>query len=209
MSVRRIAFVPRGGVGSGVEWGWRVKNTKQIVALDTHCLDYFIEVCESNFVRPPNDMAEQKIALLRTYLYSPNIDCFSITPTAKTEISKIPNIDRRINIESWYVLLNEVIITDENPVTKRVDKLLDMASISNRHAKQGDATVLAECELSAVDTLLTYDKKFNGFLRSQASRTRVLRPLEYWEELNIPRGGPCQIRPAPGHPLQDQDWWIW
>ena len=50
-----------------------------------------------------------------------------------------------------------------------------------------------------------------GFVDRLASKTNVIliKPLDYWGLLDVPKGSPPRTLPHPTNPLIAHDWWMW
>ena len=190
------------------------KVKEQLVSLDANCLTYWIEAHGINPIEPVDALADQRVALLRSYIYAPEMLCFSMSPTAWRQCLDIPDESKRANHESWDVLIDTFQVVDTKAVDLRTQELLHTASsggntpgIIDRNLH--DYRILAECEQFGVDVLLTFDIRFNRVLGPLARGTRILRPSEFWTTLDLPRGAPEKRSPAGSNPLAMQNWWRW
>lgn len=182
----------------------------KLVVIDGNCLTYFIQAMQHDPRQPADALASEKIALLRVYLYAPDVNCFHITPTVRSEVERISDAAKRQDHESWlHTIVDCLQLSDTQSVERRAQQLVTRAAASGRHAGRADAVILAECEAYGAGVLLTYDVRFNGFLRTQAIRTQILRPTEFWAALAIPRGSRLARAPHSSNPLAQETWWRW
>ncbi len=68
--------------------------------------------------------------------------------------------------------------------------------------------VLAEAEATQLAILLSFDFDFVDHLAAK-SNVILMKPLDCWKALGIPRGSPPKTVPHPTNPLIDQCWWRW
>ena len=68
--------------------------------------------------------------------------------------------------------------------------------------------VLAEAEATQLAILLSFDFDFVDHLAGK-SNVILMKPLDCWKALGIPRGSPPKTVPHPTNPLIDQSWWRW
>lgn len=176
-----------------------VRTQQSHVGLDSQCYTYLIDAM-AGLDEPTDTLAEQRIALFRTFLYSDN--GLFILPTVLTEYKRIRNRSRIAFHEEWTTLFGETQPIDPMRVEARSAQFLSI------HDDPDDCRILAEAEDARLGTLLSFDSKFIAHLTG-ASPIRLLRPLEYWQSLNIPRGAkPCTL-PRSDNPMASQTWWRW
>jgi len=170
------------------------------VALDSNCLSYVIDALEG-IGEPEDALAEQKVALVRLFLYTPGT--LWTLPTVKREFSRISDPKRRAFHESWTnVLFGVRLLNDPGAVRRRAD---DLAAI---HADEDDRMVLAEAEDIGFASLLSFDGTFIRRLAPHA-RLNLTTPSSCWLALAPPRGTtPCTV-PRYDNPLAAQTWWRW
>lgn len=169
------------------------------VGLDSQCYTYLIDAM-SITTTPTDSLAEQKIALFRTFLYGTGV--FHLVPTVRKEFEKIRQEDRRSHHDDWTSLLAETTVINQIGVDARVKELMQF------HASEGDATILAEAEDADLAVLLTFDSKFISRL-SLHTQVSLLRPTEFWESLQVPKGANPITRPHPTNEIAAQTWWQW
>lgn len=170
------------------------------VGLDSQCLSYLIDTLEG-IAAPTDRLAEQKLALVRSYLYTPGT--LWVTPTVEREFRRIRDARRRASHVSWTNVLFGV---------RRVNAAVAVAdravSLEQFHDDPDDRLVLAEAEDIGFTTLLSFDTDFVKHLAPHA-RLSLTTPGEFWKNLAIPRGATPTTVPADGNPLADEDWWRW
>jgi predicted nucleic-acid-binding protein len=179
-----------------------MKHTKKPhVSLDSNCLSYLLDGI-GGVSEPTDDLAGEKIALLRSWFYKTGT--FILTETVISEVSRIRNIDRREFHESF---INTLFL--DYPVR-------DLASVKTRtfefekhHGGHNDCRILAEAEELGIDFVLTYDKEFLKRLSESSYTTKLMRPSAYWVNLDIPKGANPVTVPHYSNPLSEQSWWHW
>jgi len=178
-------------------------STNPTIAIDSQCLTYLIDVIQT-VVRPTDDLALEKIALFRLYLYLPAT--LEVTPTVEAECAKIRNVTRRELHESFI----SVLFGQLPPPSAHIAHLIDnrATELGYYHKGINDCRILAECEFSTFDYLLTYDDRFHKNL-SGRSKVNLQKPSELWANLGIPKGTPPTKRPHSTNPLDKEQWWVW
>jgi predicted nucleic acid-binding protein len=149
---------------------------------------------------PVDALADQRIALFRTFLYRSG--CLFLTPTVVKEFKRIPDASRAAFHDSWTVLFCETQPIDCARISARGDELL--AS----HRDSDDCRILAEAEDAGLSKILLFDDEFIGRLAGK-SAVGLVRPVEFWRSLNIPRGAKPRLAPRDDNPLSAQTWWQW
>jgi predicted nucleic acid-binding protein len=171
------------------------------IGLDSQCLSYVIDALEG-LEEPTDALADQKVALVRLYLYTPGT--LWVTPTVQTEFLRIKNAARRDTHRSWTsVLFGVRPLSNPASVALRADELM------KTHDAPNDCRILAEAEDIRLATLLTFDDDFLARLATQGGRVKLVRPTQFWQSLGIPRGALPVKLPAHGNPLTHQRWWRW
>ncbi len=173
----------------------------KLIGIDSQCVSFLIDAMQN--VRVPNDsLAEEKIALFRTYLYTPGT--LYVTPTVTEECAAIRNIAMKELHESYImVLIGESQIRDPRNVETRVREL------ERYHSGKNDCRILAEAEDAEFYALLSYDNNFLNRLKAVLSSVKLYRPTEYWSQLNISHGAKPDKVPHRNNPLAKQAWWKW
>lgn len=169
-------------------------------------MTYLVEAM-SQVSKPTGDVADEKIALLRIYLYREDI--LYISATVREEFEKIKNemIDKRRNHqEAATVLLGDIRASDLELVESR------MLEYNNHHSgekNKKDCRILAEAELGGAQILLTYDDDFLKRLRDKTHSIKMLEPSKCWHGLGIPHGSSLIKGPRTTNPLSRETWWRW
>ncbi len=178
-----------------------MKERLSEIGLDSQCLSYLIDALEG--IGPPTDsLADQKVALVRLYLYTPGT--LWVTPTVQTEFLRIRDARRRGKHESWTSVLFGV-----RPVANSAAVDQRAAEMLTAHGDADDCRILAEAEDIGLQTLVTFDDDLVKHLSSRTSTVCLTRPATLWAELDIPRGAPPIKMPSLGNPLANQAWWRW
>ena len=171
------------------------------IGLDSQCLSYLIDAIEGTGP-PQGDLAPEKIALFRIYLYTPGT--LVLSPTVVDECAQIRAIDvRGRHFSYWETLFLRLAVQNYTRVQDRVTQL------TPHHTGVADCQILAEAEDIGFHTLLTYDSEFLRRLGGLKSSVQLARPSDYWRQLAIPHGTTPDKIPDPTNPLAVQDWWRW
>ena len=169
------------------------------VGLDSQCYTYLIDAM-AKLDKPTDDLAEQRIALFRIFLYC-NGGLF-ISPTVRTEYQRIRSKERADFHEEWTTLFPETQPVYAARIEVRVTEL------QAYHPDADDCRVLAEAEDAGLSVLLSFDSRFISRL-SRHTTVSIMRPLDFWSSLNIPRGSTPTTSPRFDNPMADQSWWQW
>lgn len=176
-------------------------KVQNYIGLDSQCLSYLIDAMQG-VSEPTDDLAEEKKALYRIYLYLPNT--FYYTPTVLNECAAIKNKDRRKIHDSYLgASFEEITITDSNAVKRLTNQY------AKYHSGIKDCRVLAEAEIGRLDVLLTYDGPFLKHLGNRSNNVSLITPSKMWADLNLPVGAEAHKLPKPSNPLSRQSWWRW
>jgi len=171
------------------------------ICLDSQCVSYVIDALK-DLVEPTDKLAEQKIALVRSYFYIAGT--FWTTPTVVREVEAIRNPERKAEHDSWRGFnFPAGQPNDPEAVKRRADEL------ETFHAGINDRLILAEAEDIGFSTLLSFDGDFVKHLGNQARRLTLTTPAAFWESRAIPRGAPRKTEPTYDNPLAGQTWWRW
>jgi hypothetical protein len=177
-----------------------VSHSLSELALDSNCLSYVIEALEG-VAEPTDELAEQKVALVRLYLYTPGT--LWTLPKVKEEFSRITDPVRRARHESWTNVLFGVRPLNRPEAVKR-----RAADLERLHADHDDRMVLAEAEDIGFSALLTFDTRFVKRLAAH-TRLNLTTPATFWQTLGVPKGASPHHLPSHGNPLADETWWRW
>ncbi len=179
-----------------------MKNkNKKYLGLDSQCLSYLLD-CIENITKPTDPLADEKVDLLRIWLYTSGT--FIITETVLSEVSKIKNITRREFHEGFVsTLFLDYPVRDHAAIKTRAEYF------ETYHPKMNDCHILAEAEEINIDVMLSYDFDFIKKLGNISNTTKLMKPTEYWGNLNIPKGEKPVTVPHPTNPLSKQIWWHW
>jgi hypothetical protein len=171
------------------------------LGIDSQCLSYVIDAMAS--VSPPTDvLSEQKIALLRLFFYLPNT--LWVTPTVTQECARIRNIERAALHQSFInVLFGELQLKDASEVHRRG------VLLCKYHSDQDDCSILAEAEDVGHNVLLSFDNDFIRRLTPQSRNVKLMRPADYWTQIQVPRGTKPDKIPDLTNPLCLEEWWRW
>lgn len=169
------------------------------VGLDSQCYTYLIDVM-SNLSEPTDNIANQKIALFRTFLYRK--EGLFLLPTVRIECERIKDIMRAQLHESWTTLFPETQPINPSHIDKQTNEFLTF------HSDADDCRILAETEDAGLSVLLSFDSKFITHLKGKTN-VSIIRPLDFWISLDIPRGANLATVPRFDNPMAAQSWWKW
>ena len=173
-----------------------------MVCIDSNAMSYLVDAM-TTAGRPGGNLAEEKIALLRIYLYRDDI--LYISSTVREEYEKITNEENRRNHQSIDdILLRDIPTSDPQLIEARM-----LEYCKHHPGKNKDCKILAEAELSGCQSLLTYDQVFLKRLRGKTHSINILEPSEYWHSIGIPRSSRPRRVPHVTNPLSRETWWIW
>ena len=174
--------------------------TEYDIGLDSQCLSFLIDAIQG-IAMPGAPIAPEKLALVRTYLYTPGT--LWVTPTVEEECAPIKNLDRRALHESWMSAVFGVRpVTNPQRIQKRAEEL------HLTHKGLNDCRILAEAEDVGLDVLVSFDADFVAHLR-RLSAVKLQEPMELWSALNIAKGCKPDKVPHATNPLGAQTWWQW
>jgi len=171
------------------------------IGIDSNCLSYLIDSASSE-ARAKTATSEEGVALVRIWFYG--TERLHVTETVAAECFEIKDPERKaihaaFTSQSYW----GVPVRNAEAVRKRADALKHL------HHGSGDRFALAEAEDAELGILLTYDKAFLKLDGLSNSTVRLVKPSEYWKELNLPRGVKPIVQPAFGNPLENHRWWVW
>lgn len=170
------------------------------VGLDSQCLSYLIEAMSVTSA-PTGNLAPEKLALFRCFLYRPS--GLHITPTVTAEWERIRNPDRLALHRSY----SETLISQTQPISQSQIDTRTLALQSFR-SDADDCRILSEAEDASLSVLLTFDSRFIDRLRSHTT-IKLMKPVDFWLSLNIPHGSKPNTKPCLDNPLSQEKWWRW
>ncbi|MBL1142844.1 MAG: type II toxin-antitoxin system VapC family toxin [Proteobacteria bacterium] len=176
------------------------QNKEQHVGLDSHCLSYLLDGI-AGVSCPTDSLAQERISLLRIWFYRPGT--FYITETVLAEVAQIRDIYRR---ELHDGFINSLFL--DYPVRIRAEVKNRAKEFETYHPKHNDCLILAEAEELNLDILLSYDNDFLKRLSNVSEITRLMKPVDYWVSLNIPKGSQPVTVPHHTNPLSKETWWV-
>ena len=178
---------------------------KQHVGIDSNTLTLLIEAVDPNY-NPMADsilLAEEKKSILRAFLYQGI--AYYVGPTVEKEYQKIRNNEKFQAHVSFcnHLLLDGPWQLNSSSITKRAKILKSF------HSGQKDCNILAEAEEMSLDVLLTNDNNFLKHLGCISKSVKVVRPSQFWNLLDIPKGTKPKWLPTDSNPLLNKSWWHW
>ena len=173
------------------------------VALDSNAVSYLIEALGAFPDPPRGDLAAEKIALARSFLYRSLETVFCITPTVQAEYSKISDQQRVSDHASWA--LQHLYRLSNPPNTAEI--ILRTHAINAYHGDVDDCRIVAECEAFEVDTFVTSDRKLRRAMTGLATPLRIRSGQQYWDDMAIAPGDSPTFAPVGEDPLGDATWW--
>lgn len=176
------------------------------VCIDSNAVTYLVEAMTAGKC-PVDVLAEEKISLLRTYLYRDEI--LYISPGVEAEYKQIQGDARhKHHVDIGNILLGDTLKPDMRELEART---MEYAKLHKGDRNLNDCRIVAEAELGGCECLLTYDKALLADLIGRTHRIRLFTPKSFWSSLKIPRGSKPVRAPAPHstNPLSRETWWVW
>ena len=165
---------------------------------NSECLTYIIEAFEG-ITEPEGDLSDEKIALVRIFMYDRT---FEITETVYTETQAIQDPDKLSNHFSWIEpIFGKVEISNNELVLEKT------AYLNNYHAGYNDCKIVAEAIDAGATHLVTCDKDLIKNLSEQVNELEIINPIELWKQLNIQTSDSLRVAPDGTNPLASQPWW--
>lgn len=171
------------------------------IGIDSQCVSYIVSAM-NGILMPTDDLAVEKIALFRIYLYL--LNAFYVTPTVMEECFRIRDKAKRDLHESYISALFVESYPDNRAAIEKLTKVYQ-----KHHAKERDCKILAEAEVAGYNVLLTYDFNFLTKLSGCTSQVRLMKPSIFWNDLAVPRGTKPDKIPHPTNPMAAYNWWRW
>jgi predicted nucleic acid-binding protein len=185
------------------------RTSNQHVGLDSNCLTFLLD-CIANINEPIGQskekqlVADEQIALLRSWLYKPGAFAFILTETVISEVARIRDVERHEFHKSFIrPLFLDYPVRNLAAVQARTEQF------AAHHNGLSDCRVLAEAEELGLNVVLTYDHKFRKHLSTISATTKLMTPSSYWTSLGIPKGATPVTAPHHTNPLSEQSWWRW
>jgi predicted nucleic acid-binding protein len=173
-----------------------------MVALDSNAMTYLITALRNAPQEPKGQLAEEMIALVRSFMYLPQECSLHLTPTVEAEYLRIRNEQLLDDHLSWASV--HFCMINPRPDPLRVEtRALEFKTV---RSGVNDCKLLAECEFSSIERLVTVDRRFRSNLGT-GSRVMLISPQELWASLDMLPGAPSPRLPCPTNPLSKADWW--
>ncbi len=175
-----------------------------LVCIDSNAITYLVEAIMKG-EKPIGDVADEKISLLRTYLY--RNETLYISPTVKEEYEKIKNEIKRQNHQG----IADILLSDISPpdITLVESRKSEYSKHHQGEKNKKDCKILAETELGGCNVFLTYDQALLINLRGKTHKMKLSEPSEYWNNIGIAKGTSPVRAPHATNPLSRETWWIW
>jgi predicted nucleic-acid-binding protein len=177
---------------------------KNKVGIDSNTLTYLVESMDPDYDPSidESNVADERIALLRIYLYG-GVP-FHVVPTVTSEYQKIKNKLRKETHES----LSQILLLDESWNLKDDEIKTRLTRYLNLHNKGNDCRIVAEAELGGLSSLLTCDSDILKHLQTNTI-IDIMLPSDYWSKLAIAHGAQPVFSPHDTNPLNNKTWWRW
>jgi len=180
-------------------------KAERTVALDANAFTYIIQGLSASGDGPQGNLAAEKIALVRAFLYRPEGFCFVLPPTVIRQCERISDPLWRETHERWHVHFG---VLHPPPDPDLVES--KAAGYGPSEKDYEDCKIRAECELTPwVSDLITRDTRLLEKQHLAPGRVRLWAPVAFWEYLDIPRAYPPSVLPGSDHPLSRTNWWVW
>jgi hypothetical protein len=175
-----------------------------LVAIDSNCMTYLVEAM-SEGSKPSGDTSNEKIALLRIFIYHDKYLC--ISTTVRKEFDKIVDEAKRQSHHGVAdILLLDIPTTDQNLIESLI---LEYNIYHPGEKNKKDCRILAEAELGGANIFLTYDQIFLNNLCNNTHKISMFKPSNYWHDLSIPHDISPIRSPSANNPLSLNKWWGW
>jgi len=179
-----------------------MKNNK--VSIESNALSYLVDAM-MNGKKPVGNEADEKIALLRVYLYSDVI--LYVSPTVRAEFKKIKDEKKRSSHQEIADnLLEDILLSDHSLINARTK---EYNKFHSGKTNEKDCKILAESEIGGCNLILTYDQDFYKKLHDKTHSIRMMKPSDFWDSLGIPQNSKPVIEPHSTNPLSKETWWKW
>jgi hypothetical protein len=181
------------------------------VSFDSQVFTYLLRASEDGY-HPDHDplgpdVARECVAALRVFLYATEYGNLVLLPTVVEEYQQIADAQLRRLHE-----IRRAVYFVSRPVDPQKVKALAgyyFGFHGRTDRERMDCRIVAEAELTRVDTLLTFDSDLIKDLKGRTDFVSLVSPSEFWTQINVSPGTPPKLMPSPGHPLNDVDWWKW
>lgn len=173
-----------------------------LVAIDSNALTYLVEAIEPGYdpKRDVPELAAERIAMIRTYLYA-GVQ-FWVMPTVEAEYNRIRDPLRHLRHQrtAWILLHDAPVEAPPNALATRA------AQLASHHPGANDCSILAESEASGVPSLVTRD---DALIENLQPHTKLLLqyPSAFWQSLRISPGSRPLLEPHATNPLAGVSWW--
>lgn len=177
----------------------------QSVGIDSNTLTLLIEAVDPDY-DPLADfipLAEEKKSILRAFLYQGI--AYYVGPTVEEEYKKIRDNEK---YQAHVSFCNTLLL--DGPWQLNFSSLTERAkALRGYHSGQKDCDILAEAEEMGLDVLLTNDNNFLRHLGRISKSVKVVRPSQFWDSLDVPKGTIPTLLPTDSNPLLKKSWWHW
>ena len=166
------------------------------VALDADVLKLLVNALNWRGGSAPDP---ESIVAVRIYFYLTNP---VVTPTVATEVEQA----NEPVLSNWKSYQLEETRQDDfyrGCVKGMAERYIDY------HPDPRDCRIIAEAECAKVEALLTVNDALIRGLSGRIEAIGVVRPSEYWNSAQLPRGSTLQHPPAESNPLATASWWRW
>jgi hypothetical protein len=175
----------------------------QKIAIDSNSHTYLVEAVYPNY-EPEKDssrLLEERKSMVRIFLYKRQP--FYVLPAVIKEYKRIKDERWREEHDKFTknLLLDHFIDMDEDKILTRKNYFISL------HNKEVDCQILAEAEAARMNLLLSCDQKFIKRLGTRARGVEIMKPTEYFNNLDIAPGTKPIWRPGPSNPLSKKTWW--
>ena len=174
------------------------------IGIDSNVLTYLIETMSIGEY-PTDSIANQKISLLRIFIYSDYT--FYVPETVIFEYLKINNnLKRKLHEHFTHRLFEEI---SDQDIEGLEAKSLGYNLIHTGPKGYNDCRIVACAELYGCGYLLTYDDGLLKNLKGKTKDIKLCKPLDFWTFLNISKNANITRKPRASNPLSSQTWWRW
>jgi hypothetical protein len=175
-----------------------------MLALDSNAFTYWIQAMNGAPEQPSEPLAEDKLALVRIFLWMPSEAFFRIVPTVKAEYRAIRDRTKLDDHIGWALTH----VSEVRPIPDNALVDARTRELQTHQSGENDRKIIAECELAGVSALLTCDSKLLERLRME-TRVWLVRPSQFWDSMRVQNGSLPNRNPPNDNPLSQCAWWSW
>ena len=173
------------------------------IGIDTQLFSFLIDAWQLLGPEKDDPLYDEKIAL--AYLFFYHDGHMNRAPTVVKECEQIKDEERRKKHEN-FPFIPQMVPYKLQDLEKRKTYY---KQFHTGERNENDCDIVAEAENCGCQIFLTFDNQIIKRLADKTKSMEILRPSEYWERLNIPKGIEPKNSPRYDNPLKTNRWWEW